>query len=258
MTVIYESQNRHRQSSNLNGSGRTGLLLGIIGLTAGTAWCLKNHVGNGSRPITKRYSSTESHRLNWLLAAVGTGLAGVVLASSANKLGKSYSRGSSDITLESHVTINLSAEEIYKYWRDFQNLPRIMSFIERVEPLEGDIYHWVAKGPVGPSIEWDAKVVEDDPGKLLAWRSIEGSDLQTWGTVTFHPREGNRGTEVSVTFNFSPPGTITGTLAKFMSSLENSILNSNLKNLKSQLETGEIATSRRYRTGKAIEQEQLS
>lgn len=255
---MHEVQNRHRKSSGLNGSGSIGLLLGLVGLTAGTAWCLKNHVGNGSRPITERHSSAESYRLTWLLPAMGIGLAGAVLAISANKLGKSNSRGSSDITLESHVTINRSAEEIYQYWRDFQNLPRVMSFIERVEPLEGNIYHWVARGPAGPTIEWDAKVVDDDPGKLLTWRSVEGSDLQTWGTVTFRPREGDRGTEVSVTFNFTPPGIITGTLAKFMSGLENAILDNNLRNLKSQLETGEIATSRRYGTGKAIGQEQLS
>ncbi len=99
-------------------------------------------------------------------------------------------------------------------------------------------------------MEWDAEVVDDVPGKLLAWRSVEGSDLQTWGTVVFRPREGDRGTEVSVTFNFYPPGTVTGTLARFLSGLENSILDKNLRDLKSQLETGEIATSHRYSAGK--------
>lgn len=249
---MHEVQNRHRKSPGLNGSGSIGLLVGIIGLIAGTAWCVKNHVGNRSQPATGRQPSSGSHRLTLLLGAVGAGLAGVVVGAASNRLGNADARGSSDITLTSQVTINRSPEEIYQYWRDFQNLPRIMSFIERVEPREGNIYHWVARGPAGPIIEWDAEVVDDDPGKLLAWRSIEGSDLQTWGTVVFSPREGNRGTEVSVTFNFCPPATLTGTLAKFMSGLENSILDHNLRNLKSQLETGEIATSRRYRPGKEV------
>lgn len=208
---MHEAQNRHRKSSGLNNSGSIGLMVGGIALIAGTAWYLSNHRG---------------------------------------KKGNAEFRGSSDITLASHVTINRSPEEIYQYWRNFQNLPRVMSFIERVEPREGNIYHWVAKGPAGPTIEWDAELVDDDPGKLLAWRSIEGSDLQTWGTVVFSPREGDRGTEVTVTFNFYPPATLTGTIAKFMSGLENSILDRNLRSLKSQLEAGEIATSQRYRTGK--------
>lgn len=256
---MHEAQNRSKKSSDLNGSGKTGLLLGTIGLIAGTAWCLTNHVGNRSQPDTKEHSSAGAHKLGWWLPALGAGLAGVVVGASSNRLGKGDFRGASDITLTSHVTINRSPEDIYQYWRNFQNLPRVMSFIERVEPREGNIYHWVAKGPVGPTIEWDAEVVDDDPGELLAWRSIEGSDLHTWGTVVFSPREGDRGTEVAVTFHFCPPGPITGTLAKFMSGLENAILDKNLRKLKSQLETGEIATSRRYQTGKeAIGEEQQS
>lgn len=177
---------------------------------------------------------------------LGAALAGAVAVTLIRKRRNSGTRGSSDITLSSQVTINQSPEEIYRFWRNFQNLPRVMSFIERVEPGEGNISHWVAKGPAGPSLEWDAEVVDDQPGRLLAWRSIEGSDLQTWGTVVFRPRDSGRrsdgqSTEVSVKFHFCPSGAITHALASFLSGLENSILDSNLKDLKSQLEAGESA-----------------
>ncbi|MCL7945386.1 SRPBCC family protein [Marinobacter sp. ATCH36] len=110
-----------------------------------------------------------------------------------------------DVKLESHTTINCSPETVYRFWKDFKNLPQVMSFLERVERQEGDVYHWVARGPAGPGVEWDAEVVDDQPNKLLAWRSLEGSEIQTWGTVLFNGRNDNRGTEVAVAFNFSPP-----------------------------------------------------
>lgn len=188
---------------------------------------------------------------------VGAAVAGAIVGSLINKSRNAGFRGSSDITLSSQVTINRSPEDIYQFWRDLQNLPRVMGFIERVEPREGKVSHWVARGPAGPAIEWDAEIVDDQPGKLLSWRSIEGSELQTWGNVVFSPRKGDqtadvKSTEVKVTFNFYPPDTITGSLAGFLSGLENSILDRNLRNLKSELETGEIATSRRYNAGKEV------
>lgn len=200
----------------------------------------RNRYGNTS-------GQSSSANIGLLLGAT---IAGFVVGTLLNTPKRTASRGSSEITLSSHVTINRSPEEIYQFWRDFQNLPKVMSFIERIEPREGKITHWVARGPAGPAIEWDAEVVDDQPGKLLSWRSVEGSELQTWGTVAFSPRGGDRGTEVSVKFNFYPPGKISGTLARFMSGLENSVLDSNLKDLKSQLETGEVATSRRYKNGR--------
>lgn len=235
MNVAY----RRRKPSHLTETRSFGLILGAIGLAAGTAWCLRNHGGSGSYPFTERRAGTSSHQRNWLLGALGAGLAGAAVGVARTNTGNMDARahpGSGDVRLASHVTINRSPDEVYQYWRNFQNLPQVMSFIERVEPQEGKIYHWVARGPVGPTIEWDAEVVDDDPGKLLAWRSLEGSELQTWGTVIFRPRDAHRGTEVSVAFNFCPTARATGVVAGYLAGLENAVLDRNLKNLKAQLE----------------------
>jgi uncharacterized membrane protein len=263
--MMHEGNENRRKRVNDNGSSSLGLVLGGIGLAAGTAWCLKSHTGKGSRLtrrshsrlssdsafnlLPERQSGKTSHQRSWLIGALGAGLAGAVLGTAGHRTSNTNARRhSGDVRLASEVTINRSPEEVYQYWRNFQNLPRVMSFIERVEPQEGKIYHWVARGPVGPAIEWDAEVVDDDPGKLLAWRSLEGSELQTWGTVIFRPRQGNRGTELSVAFNFCPSGRASGAIARYLAGLENTVLDKNLRNLKAQLEAGEISSSRRFST----------
>src|SRR4051812_22284164 len=74
------------------------------------------------------------------------------------------------------IIINRSPEELYRFWRDFENLPRFMNHLESVRVLDDKRSHWVAKAPAGTSVEWDAEIIEDRPGELIAWRSLAGSE----------------------------------------------------------------------------------
>ncbi len=76
-----------------------------------------------------------------------------------------------DVHLSSSVVIDRAASDIYEFWRDFSNLPRIMGFLEEVQPREGNVSHWIARVPAGPSLEWDSEVVEDIPDHRLSWRN---------------------------------------------------------------------------------------
>jgi uncharacterized membrane protein len=147
-----------------------------------------------------------------------------------------------DVHLSSSVVVDRPARDIYDFWRDFSNLPRVMSFLEEVRPEEGNVSHWVARVPAGPSLEWDSEVIEDLPGHRLSWRSLEGSEINTWGSVIFEPRADGKGTEVSVTLNFNPPGNSAGNAAAhFLKGLESSVLSNNMRNLKAHLEGGTTA-----------------
>lgn len=231
------------QSNHSNSS----LLLGSIGLLAGTAWCLKHH--------TRLLSSSDesSGDSSWVLALLGAGLAGAAVGAAVRNSEYSIGGEQSDVRLASQVIIDRPPEEVYHYWKDFRNLPQVMNFIEQVKPLEGNKSHWVAQVPLGPTIEWDSEVVDDDPGRLLSWRSLEGSELMNWGRVTFSPSGNGRGTELFVAFNFTPPENMTGTIARFLSDVENASLDQNLINLKSHLESEKSAGRQMTDKGKAME-----
>ena len=116
------------------------------------------------------------------------------------------------IKVEKSVTVNRSPEEVYRFWRDFQNLPRFMNHLESVTDLGGGRSHWVAKAPAGKTVEWDAEVYNEKENELIAWRSLEGADVDNAGSVRFEPAPEGRGTVVRVTLKYDPPAGKLGSL----------------------------------------------
>src|SRR5690625_5829770 len=107
------------------------------------------------------------------------------------------------VHLNGSVNINKPAEEIYQFWRRFVDLPKVMTFLERVENKGGDVTHWVARGPLATRVQWDSEVTEDVPNGRIAWHSLEGSDVKTWGDVKFVAKSHGSGDRKSTRLNSS-------------------------------------------------------
>ena len=116
--------------------------------------------------------------------------------------------------VEKSVEINRPAAVLYDFWRNFENLPRIMNHLESVK-VEGDRSHWVAKGPAGKSVEWDAEVYNEKPGELIAWRTLEGSQVASAGSVRFEETAPGTST-VSVSLKYDPPGGKLGSVVAYI------------------------------------------
>jgi uncharacterized membrane protein len=152
-----------------------------------------------------------------------------------------YGRG---IRVEKSVTVNAPAEQIYTFWRNFENLPRFMEHLERVDVQDSMRSHWVAKGPAGLKAEWDAEIINEIPGELIGWRSVDGSSVQNAGSVHFTPATGGRGTEVKVVLRYDPPGGALGAaVAKLFGEEPSTQVKEDLRRLKQLLEAGELATT---------------
>jgi uncharacterized membrane protein len=154
--------------------------------------------------------------------------------------GRDYSRG---IFVTQAITVNRSPEEVYRFWHDFENLPRFMSHLKSVHVVNGRS-HWEARGPLGISVEWDAEVVEDRPGELIAWRSVAGADVPNRGSVRFRPAPGDRGTEIVVDLNYDPPAHALGAaVAKLFGENPSQQVAADLRHFKQVMETGEVLHS---------------
>ncbi len=141
------------------------------------------------------------------------------------------------------VTINRPAQEVYARFRDFAQLPSFMENVVRIDVLDDKRSHWVVKAPAGKTVEWDARVTEDEPGRLIAWTSEEGADVPNAGRVEFRDA-GARGTVVTATIDYSPPGGAIGKLVAKMFQREPAIqARRDLRRLKQLLEAGEVATA---------------
>ncbi len=148
------------------------------------------------------------------------------------------------IKVEKTVTINKPVEELYRFWHDFENLPRFMKHLKDVKVYDNRRSHWIANAPLGASVEWDANIINDQENHLIAWASVEGADIDNSGFVRFQPATGGRGTEVKVVLEYNPPGGVVGAaIAKLFGEEPKQQIGDDLRRFKMLMEAGEIATT---------------
>lgn len=112
--------------------------------------------------------------------------------------------GSRGVLVEEAVTIERSADELYRFWRRLENLPRFMRHLESVERVTDTLSRWTAIAPGGMAVEWNAEIINEVPGRVIGWRSLEGADVVSAGSVNFEAS--GLDTRVRVRLQYSPPG----------------------------------------------------
>jgi uncharacterized membrane protein len=153
--------------------------------------------------------------------------------------------GARGVNVEQAVTINRSPDELYRFWRSFENLPKFMSHLVSVQTLDQRRSHWVARAPAGRTVEWDAEIINEIPGELIGWRTLHGADVVSAGSVRFKPATGGRGTEVHVRLQYSPPGGKIGAAIAWMLGHEPSqTILEDLRTFKQLMEAGEVPTTK--------------
>jgi uncharacterized membrane protein len=182
------------------------------------------------------------------LAAATASVAGItaVDAFTATRMSRVPEGATKDPTVrvKASVTVRKPRDDVYSFWRDFQNFPRFMAHLESVEARSDGRSHWRACGPAGIPVDWDAEVAEDRPGELIAWRSLPGGDVVHSGAVGFADAPGDRGTEVHVDLEYAPPAGRAGSLlAKLFGEEPNMQVRDDLRRFKQVLETGEVVRS---------------
>jgi len=156
-----------------------------------------------------------------------------------------------DVHVEKSITIAAAPEALYSFWRNLENLPRFMEDLESVTQLDGNRSHWVAKGPGGKKVEWDAEIYNEKQGEFVAWRSLPESDITNAGSVHFEAAPGGRGTYLKVVLNYNVPGGKAAALfAKLFGREPGQLVESNLKRLKQLIEAGEIPTTAGQTSGR--------
>jgi uncharacterized membrane protein len=147
------------------------------------------------------------------------------------------------IHVQHQVTILKPASELYQFWRNLENLPRFMEHLKAVKCQDGCRSHWVAKGPLNTSIEWDAEIINEEPDRLIAWQSTGDAEVDNSGSVRFIDA-GDRGTEVQVTLDYIPPvGKLGAMVAKLFGEEPDQTVKEDLRRFKALMEAGEVPTT---------------
>jgi uncharacterized membrane protein len=183
-----------------------------------------------------------------LLAAAATSVAykGVMgewpfangLAASDTRTALSGGRG---IHVREGIRVEKPIDEVYRFWRRLENLPRFMAHLERVTELGDGRSHWIAHGPAGLRVEWDAEIINEVENRVIGWRSLPGSDVVTAGSVNFSSVRAGRSSQVAVHLQYEPPAGRAGALFASVFGREPSqTIREDLRRVKALLEAGEI------------------
>ena len=157
----------------------------------------------------------------------------------------SVSRGQG-IKVEESVTIHRPVLEVYRFWRNFENLPRFMDHLESVTVLDDSRSHWVAKGPAGSRVEWDAIIHNEIEDELIAWRSLPGSEINNAGSVHFTPTADASGTDVRVVLSYEPPaGKLGAYVAKLLGEEPSKQVADDLRRFKQVMDSGDVIAGSR-------------
>jgi uncharacterized membrane protein len=145
--------------------------------------------------------------------------------------------GSAGIHVRESIRLELPIDEAYQFWRRLENLPRFMTHLKSVTETSPRHSHWVAEGPAGTTIEWDAEIINEVRGKVIGWRSLDGADVVTAGSVNFDAA-GAGSTDVSVHLQYAPPAGRAGAfVASLFSRAPEQMIREDLQRLKQLLET---------------------
>ncbi|HKV84142.1 MAG TPA: SRPBCC family protein [Ktedonobacterales bacterium] len=162
-------------------------------------------------------------------------------------------RSGAGLIVERSITIGAPPDTVYAYWRDFARLPTFMRHLDAVTTTDGAHSHWVARAPLGRTVEWDAQITEDRPNELIAWESLPGTLVPNQGEVRFSAAPGGRGTELTVRMTYQPPlGAAGAAVARILLEEPTLQVREDLRRLKAILETGETPTVENQPRGKLI------
>ena len=185
------------------------------------------------------------------------GFSGNCLLYEAIDINRAGKNGRAGIKVDRAMTINRPREEVYRFWRNFENLPLFMGHLKEVRLHGPKQSHWVAKAPMDMSIEWEAEIIEERENELIAWRSLPGSQVENSGTVRFQDATGDRGTIVHVKLKYNPPGgSASAAFASLFGDEPGQQVLESLRHFKQVMEAGEVATVSGQTSGRVQQTEE--
>jgi uncharacterized membrane protein len=152
--------------------------------------------------------------------------------------------------IERSIAINRAPEELYETLKDVEHLPRIFDHLTSVSPLEEGRARWQARGPLGNALKWDAEVIRDRPNQMISWRSLDGGDVETAGSIHLRPLPAGRGTEMRISLKYNPPGgKLAANVTDFLGQGLEAEIQSDLRRFKQLMEAGEPPTTKGQPSG---------
>lgn len=143
-------------------------------------------------------------------------------------------------TIEARVTIQRSIDDVFRFYRDFRNLPRFLGDVTAIEPLVGATYRWTIQGPLGVRVKWTVRVTEEVANELIRYETVTSPGLRTYWEIHFAPGPDAGQTEVREVMR-TPLGRVGRAALALIGKFPVEEVSSNLHRLKEVMETGSVS-----------------
>jgi uncharacterized membrane protein len=135
------------------------------------------------------------------------------------------------------IRVDANVWETYRCWRELERFPQFMKNVRSVRQIDDTLYHWTVKGPGGVPVEWHAQITAEIPDELIAWHTLEGALVQSYGVVLFKPEGDAEATRIHLRMAYRPPGNVAGRLAaQLLGRNPNRQIDGDLRRFKAYLE----------------------
>jgi uncharacterized membrane protein len=223
--------------------------IGILSQPRPTGWMWGRVAGDlldlATLGSALKFDTANSTRIATATTAIlgVTALDAMVAQQLSNTSEAGADRRSSCIRAAKAILINRSPDEVYRFWRNFENLPRFMNYLESVEVIGDRLSLWKVNA-AGMTLQWEAEITNDQPGRYISWRSLENAEVDNSGEVRFEDAAGRRGTYVKVDLEYNPPGgRIGAAVAKLFAHSPEQLIGADLRRFKQIMEVGEVVHS---------------
>jgi uncharacterized membrane protein len=160
-------------------------------------------------------------------------------------------RAARPIHVEKSFTINRPVDEVFRYWRNFENLPKFMRHLRSVQPTGDRTSRWEVRSPIGTVIGWDAEITDERENDYILWRSLAGGTVEHRGSIEFRRTPFDGATEVAVSLDYRPPaGKLGSVFARLFGENPEQQVREDLRRFKQLMEAGEIPTTRGQSSGR--------
>jgi uncharacterized membrane protein len=157
------------------------------------------------------------------------------------------------VDVQKTVTIKAPLEEVFRFWTNYENFPLFMTHIREVRDHGNGRSHWVADGPIGSSLSWNAEITRFEPNRIVAWKSTPGSRVENAGVIHFEPAPDGH-TRVGIRISYNPPaGAVGHAMAWLLGRDLKTELDEDLVRFKSLIEQGKT----RSRSGERVTRSQV-
>ncbi|MFJ7148775.1 SRPBCC family protein [Streptomyces sp. NPDC100445] len=233
---------RQRLATTAVGVRELGAAAGLLGRPH-PAW-LWSRVGGDLMDLGMLARALRNHDGRGLGRTVAATAAVTAIAATDVYAAVTRTSGRSPMELTASTTVVETPEEVYRLWSDLERLPDFMAHLEEVRVTGPGTSHWRASAPFGRTVEWDAETTQDVPGRVIAWRSVDGADIDNSGEVRLVPAPGGRGTEIRVKLRYALPGGALGkAAARYFGEEPHQQLDDDLRRFKQIVEVGEVVRS---------------